>query len=511
VKIFVALSDWKPLDPVIVSNSPAHEATSVPTSSPIVLQFNRAMDTNSVQAAFSTTPVLSGAFAWSVGRDTMTFTPASGLPALTNIIVRVTNSAVDAVYTNAMYAPYQMQFHTASMGADATPPTVSIVGPTNGAFVSGSVLVSGTAADNVAVQKVEVQFDGGAWVTATGTTSWSFALNSSNFLNGSHVFNARATDTSGNPSSIASANVRFINVPGSYLQRISGGNSNDVVDCNGNTWVKDKAYVLANFGYLTGTNGYLGTSITGICAQAQSLYQRERYSTSGGGALYQFDCPEGVYEITMLEAETYWNASGKRVFNAFIQGQQVLTNFDIYAAAGGMNLPVTLVFTNPVVNSRLQVLFAPVVDNARISGLQARKIADVYSDSDGIPDWWRLAYFERTTGSPVDNSRGSDDADGDGVSNLTEFLNGTDPLNASSVPAAPVFSIDQFFMTSSNFLLGCFTLTNWNYQLQGRDTLDASSTWLDIGQLLNGISGELFFNDNGAFTNGQKFYRIQAR
>ena len=72
----------------------------------------------------------------------------------------------------------------------------------------------------------------------------------------------------------------------------------------------------------------------------------------------------------MLEAETYWSGAGKRVFNAFIQGRQVLTNFDIYAAAGGMNKPLTLVFTNAVTNSQLQVLFTPVVDNARISGLQ---------------------------------------------------------------------------------------------------------------------------------------------
>ena len=38
-------SDWKPLDPVVVSNSPAHDAASVPTYSPIVLQFSQPMDT----------------------------------------------------------------------------------------------------------------------------------------------------------------------------------------------------------------------------------------------------------------------------------------------------------------------------------------------------------------------------------------------------------------------------------------------------------------------------------
>ena len=509
-KIFVEQSDWRPLDPVVVSNSPAHDAKSVPTSSAIVLRFSQPMDTNSVQAAFGTAPAVSGTFAWSAARDTMTFTPAGGLPSLTNVIVRVTNSAVAAASGNAMYAPYQLQFHTAAAVADVTPPTVSLVAPTNNATISGIFSISGSAADNVAVQKVEVQFDGGAWMSALGASSWSFSLNSSNFLNGSHVIGARATDTSGNVSGISSVNVRFINTPGNYLQRISAGNPSDVVDCNGNTWVKDKPYTLGDFGYSGGTTGLVANTITGICAQAQSLYQRERYSTNSAGVLYQFDCPEGVYETTLLEAETFWTGPGQREFNAFIQGQQVLTNFDIYAAAGGMNLPVTGVFTNAVTNSQLQALFIPVIDNARISGLQVRKIADVFSDTDGIADWWRLAYFGHALGSAVDNSRGSDDADGDGVSNLTEFLNGTDPLNPASLPTTPIFDIAQIAMNGSNVQISCFSVTNWSYQLLGRDSLDAASSWVNIGPPQSGTGGELVFNDNTA-TNAERFYRVQAR
>jgi alpha-amylase len=131
-KIFVAESDWRPLDPVVVGNSPVHDATNMPTSSPIILQFSKPMDTNSVQASFGTTPATSGTFSWSASRDTMTFTPGSkGFPALTTITVRITN-AMDTVSAKAMFAPYEMKFKT---GPLVPLPTFNI---TNITVVNGS-------------------------------------------------------------------------------------------------------------------------------------------------------------------------------------------------------------------------------------------------------------------------------------------------------------------------------------------------------------------------------------
>lgn len=513
-KIFIAQLQLQPLDPVVVSNSPAHWTTNAPTFSSIVLQFSKSMNTNSVQAAFGTTPPLSGSFAWSsmnAANDTMTFTPnAPGLPGSTLITVRITNSAVDSVSGNALYSPYQMQFRTMA-ASTLIPPSISMQSPTNGAVIVGNLHIAGTASDTIGVQKVEVQLDNGTWIAATGTTSWSLNLNSSNFLNGPHVISARATDTSANVSNTPPVTVRFINIPGSYVQRVSGGNPTNVTDCSANVWLADTNYTLGAFGYSRGTNGYLNNSIKGICASAQSLYQREHYSTGSSGFFYQFDCPEGIYQITLLEAETYWSGPGKREFNVFIQGRQVLTNFDIYATAGGTNVPLTLLFTNSVTNSQLQILFTPVVDNARVSGVQVSKIANVFSDSDGIPDWWRLAYFGHALGQAGDKSRGSDDTDGDGVSNLTEYLNGTDPQNPASFPTLPPFNITHISATASNVQLGCSTVTNWSYQLLYRSSLGAGSSWSNSGSVLPGTGGTLTFTDSNAPANTARYYRVQAR
>jgi hypothetical protein len=57
------------------------------------------------------------------------------------------------------------------------------------------------------------------------------------------------------------------------------------------------------------------------------------------------------------------------------------------------------------------------------------------SDGDGIPDWWMIEYFGHPTGQAGDLSLAQDDADGDGMSNLQEYLAGTDPTVPNSVLA----------------------------------------------------------------------------
>ena len=138
-EIFVAQSELLPLDPVVTSNSPAHWTTNVPTFSPVVLQFSKSMNTNSVQTNFGSIPPVSGSFAWSsvnAANDTVTFTPSGAAwPGSTLITVRVTNAAIDAVSGNALFSPYQLQFKTAAQSTQI-PPTISIVTPTNNAVMT---------------------------------------------------------------------------------------------------------------------------------------------------------------------------------------------------------------------------------------------------------------------------------------------------------------------------------------------------------------------------------------
>jgi uncharacterized protein YkwD len=92
----------------------------------------------------------------------------------------------------------------------AQPPTIAITQPANGATLSGTVSVQGTAADSVSLTSVTVSIDGATPVAATGLQNWSYALGTGTLANGAHTITAKATNSSGLSAS-ASVNVTVNN------------------------------------------------------------------------------------------------------------------------------------------------------------------------------------------------------------------------------------------------------------------------------------------------------------
>src|SRR5262249_55926092 len=82
------------------------------------------------------------------------------------------------------------------------------------------------------------------------------------------------------------------------------------------------------------------------------------------------------YTVRLHFAEIWWSSAGARLFNVSINGAQVLTNFDIYAAAGGAFKAITRDFTataNAV--GQLVVQYTTVRDNAKSSGIEVLSLA----------------------------------------------------------------------------------------------------------------------------------------
>jgi hypothetical protein len=74
-------------------------------------------------------------------------------------------------------------------------PTVQITSPSDFQRVSGTLNIQGTADDpDGDVVWIEIRVDGSQWVFALGTTSWSFGLDTTFYLEGEHIIKVRAFD-----------------------------------------------------------------------------------------------------------------------------------------------------------------------------------------------------------------------------------------------------------------------------------------------------------------------------
>jgi beta-galactosidase len=78
----------------------------------------------------------------------------------------------------------------------------------------------------------------------------------------------------------------------------------------------------------------------------------------------------GTYTVTLKFAELYLSQPGGRIFNVAINGQTVLSNFDVVAAAGGGLTAVDRSFTVDVSNGQIVIEFISGVADATINAIE---------------------------------------------------------------------------------------------------------------------------------------------
>lgn len=124
---------------------------------------------------------------------------------------------------------------------DSTPPTVSIVSPTNNQAVTGPVTINATASDASGIKDVKFLVDGQAVNTDT-SDPYSYIWDSTTASNGSHKLTAQATDNANNTKTSAEITVT-----------VSGGTGTKQGDLNkdGKVNVTDLSILLSNWGKTT--------------------------------------------------------------------------------------------------------------------------------------------------------------------------------------------------------------------------------------------------------------------
>lgn len=103
-------------------------------------------------------------------------------------------------------------------------------------------------------------------------------------------------------------------------------------------------------------------------AAPPALYQSERY----GNFTYTASlAPNSPYTVRLHFAEIWWTSAGKRSFNVSINGVQVLTGFDVFAAAGGKNVPLVETFNTTSDSAGVvRITFTSLIDNAQVNGIE---------------------------------------------------------------------------------------------------------------------------------------------
>jgi len=152
------------------------------------------------------------------------------------------------------------------------------------------------------------------------------------------------------------------------------GSDADYVDSQEQRWRADRPYAAGSWGYV-GESLLWATNRTISDTYDPPLYQTQRFSY--GSFEYRFDVPNGLYEIEMHFAEIYnrIDAPGKRKFDVMIEGQTLLSGFDIFAASGGQYKAHVETYVVAVGDEQLNIAFAlgsveyPIINALKVTKL----------------------------------------------------------------------------------------------------------------------------------------------
>lgn len=119
-------------------------------------------------------------------------------------------------------------------------------------------------------------------------------------------------------------------------------------------------------------------------------------------------------------------------------------------------------------------------------------------DGDGMPDDFEVQYGF----NPDDPSDAALDADGDGFTNLQEYIAGTDPRNSSDR-----LHITDIATDADGIAITFTTVAGKKYRLESIDDL-GGTVWSTVADNISGTGANITVTDDGALLQLQRFYRV---
>lgn len=206
--------------------------------------------------------------------------------------------------------------------------------------------------------------------TETGAPYALFGDNSANYnpwtpyvgnytLTATPYTGSGASGTAGNSLTINFSVVNNTSSNTAVKYRINAGGANFTTS-DGKSFSADA--------YASGGNAFRQTNTSDIANTANDeIYRTERY----GNFTYSLPLTNGDYTVILHFTEVYHNNSGLRKFNVDVEGQRKLTEYDIFAKAGGSFKAVQETLTVKVSDGALNIAFIKgSADNAKVSAIE---------------------------------------------------------------------------------------------------------------------------------------------
>jgi hypothetical protein len=214
--------------------------------------------------------------------------------------------------------------------------------------------------------------------------------------------------------------------------------------------------------------------------------------------------PTNISGINQIQLRGYAPQST----NLTLTVTNLTTNNGMFSNVGGLIKYICPDFSDsprvdPATSSYYDELNARYSDGTNASAYVSVRVISFNNDSDavsdGIPDAWMTTYFGHAAPQAADKSRAGDDADGDKLSNLQEYIAGMNPQDATSA--------QRITFTATNVL-------QWQakayelYEIQSVTNL-TSTNWTRVGNpVLPTTATGVFVNPYNP-ASPQQFFRIQ--
>ena len=131
-------------------------------------------------------------------------------------------------------------------------------------------------------------------------------------------------------------------------------------------WSKDSEY-----GFLDGTSSNYPSSLQISGTDEDAIFQSDKY----GMVTYKIRLPNDIYNVKLLFAEKYFDNSGSRIFDVYLEQNPVLTNLDIYSEVGKNAACIKEINNVEINDGILDIQFAEKIDNALLCGIIISPVA----------------------------------------------------------------------------------------------------------------------------------------